>query len=72
MKFVIVTSVDESTQRPAFCRPIKAINKPIPTDTPLFNVRGIALKIASRTFVSERTIKISPSIKTAKSAICQL
>ena len=33
VKSVIVTSVDESTTRPAFCNPINAINKPIPTDT---------------------------------------
>ena len=60
VKSVIVTSVDESTTRPAFCNPINAINKPIPTDTAFLRLSGIASKIASRTFVNESTIKIIP------------
>ena len=70
MKSVIVTSVDESTTRPAFCNPINAINKPIPTDTAFLRLRGIASKIASRTFVNERIINIIPSTNTANKAIC--
>ena len=53
------------------CNPINAINRPIPALTPFLSVVGIALKIASRTFVSESTIKIIPSINTAISATCQ-
>ena len=68
VKSVIVTSVDESTTRPAFCNPINAINKPIPTDTAFLRLSGIASKIASRTFVNESTIKIIPSINTANNA----
>ena len=69
-KLVIVTRVDASTQRPAFCRPINAIKRPIPTDTPFFRETGMALKIASRTVVRDRMIKIIPSQNTANSAVC--
>ena len=55
VKSVIVTSVDESTTRPAFCNPINAINKPIPTDTAFLRLSGIASKIASRTFVNRNS-----------------
>ena len=56
----------------AFCRPINAINRPIPTLTAAFKFFGIALKIASRTLVSERMINIIPSTNTAVSATSQL
>ena len=56
----------------AFCSPIKAMKSPIPTDTACFRFIGIALKIASRTFVSDNRIKIIPSTNTAASACCQL
>ena len=44
---------------------------PMPTETAFFSAKGMALKIASRTFVSERMMKISPSMKTAWSATFQ-
>ena len=72
VKLVMVTSVEESTDRPAFCRPMNAINRPMPTETPFLSVSGMALKIASRTLVNDSTIKTRPSIKTASSATCQL
>ena len=56
----------------AFCRPIKVMNKPIPTDTACFKFIGMALKIASLTFVKESRIKIRPSTNTAANAICQV
>ena len=71
VKSVIVTSVEsEFWTSPAFCKPMKAINKPIPTDTAFLRLNGIASKIASRTFVKERIIKIIPSTNTANNAIC--
>ena len=39
--------------------------------TVLFVLAGMALKIASRTLVRERRMKIKPSTNTASSAICQ-
>ena len=55
----------------AFWSPINAINRPMPTLTACFSVIGIALKIASRTLKHDKKIKITPSINTAASAICQ-
>ena len=72
VKLVIVTSVEESTARPAFCKPMKQMNRPMPTETPRLSVSGMALKIASRTFVRLSTMKIKPSTKTASSATCQV
>ena len=48
------------------------MKKPIPTPTAVFKEAGIALKIASRTFVTDKTINIRPSTKTAVKATCQL
>ena len=53
------------------CNPINAINRPMPALTPFFNVVGMALKIASRTLVRERIIKIIPSKSTAIRATFQ-
>ena len=50
---------------------MKAMKRPIPTDTALLRVRGIALKIASRTLVADSRMKMIPSINTANSAVCQ-
>ena len=47
-----------------------AINNPIPTLTAVLRQVGIALKIASLTFVRERIMKIIPSANTAVSAVC--
>ena len=55
----------------AFCRPIKAMNRPIPALTADFSVMGMALKMASLTLVTDSTMKTRPSTKTAISAICQ-
>ena len=70
-KLMMPTSVAESTHRPEFCRPMNAMNRPMPTETPFLSVSGMALKIASRTLVSDRTMKIRPSMNTASSATCQ-
>ena len=73
LKLTTVTFVDSlATTRLAPWSPINATKRPIPTDTPFFNVVGIALNIASRTLVSESTINTSPSTNTAKSATFQL
>ena len=69
-KLMMVTSVAESTHRPEFWRPMKAMNRPIPTETPFLSVSGMALKMASRMLVSESTMKIRPSMNTANSATC--
>ena len=72
VKSITVTSVEsEFTTIPAFWKPMKAMNRPIPTETPFFSCIGMALKIASRTLVTDNTIKISPSTNTASSATCQ-
>ena len=55
----------------AFCRPINAMKRPIPTETACFSVIGMELKIASRTLVRESRIKMIPSTKTATRACCQ-
>ena len=55
----------------AFKSPIRAMNRPMPAETAFFSVIGMALKMASRTFVRDKMMKIMPSIKTAASAICQ-
>ena len=72
LKFTYVRSVESLfTIICAPCKPTKAIKIPIPALTPFFNVLGIALKIASRTLVSESAIKTIPSAKTAISATLQ-
>ena len=71
VKLVMVTRVEASTARPAFWRPMKAMNRPMPTETPRFSGRGMALKMDSRTLVRDRTMKMRPSIKTANRATCQ-
>ena len=47
------------------------MNRPMPQVTPSFRGRGMELKMASRTEVTERTMKSRPSRKTAARAICQ-
>ena len=66
------TSVESLfTIRPAFCRPMKAMNRPIPAPMACLSESGIALRIQVRTFVSVRTTKMRPSIRTAVRANCQ-
>ena len=65
------TRVELSTTICAFCRPMNVMKRPIPTETAILSVAGMALKIASLTLVRERMMKIRPSAKTAVRAICQ-
>ena len=67
-----VTSVGPATTMCAFCKPIKLMNSPIPTDTAIFSDGGIALKIASRILTSDSKIKIMPSTKIAANACCHV
>ena len=53
----------------AFSRPMRAMNRPMPAETAFFKVMGMALKIASRTLVKDRMMKITPSQKTAISQV---
>ena len=64
------TSFGPATTTCAFCRPMNVMKKPMPTVTALFKVSGIALKRASRTFVTESAMKIRPSTSTAVNASC--
>ena len=57
---------------PAFCKPMNAINIPIPTLTAFFMFAGMALKIASRTLTADKIIKMIPSTNTSANATCQL
>ena len=69
----MVTRVEsEFTVSFAFCRPMKAMNRPMPALTAFFRHMGMALKMPSRTLVSDSAMKIRPSINTAASAISQL
>ena len=56
----------------AFKRPIRAMKRPIPAETAFFRVIGMALKMASRTLVRDKTMKMIPSTKTAAKAISQV
>ena len=66
------TKVALSTTILAFCIPIKAMKIPMPTDTACFKFMGMALKMASRTLVRDKMMKMIPSINTAARAICQV
>ena len=66
------TRVEESTTSPQFCRPMKAMKRPMPADTACLRLMGMALKISSRTGVRERRMKMTPSTKTAARATCQV
>ena len=71
VKETTVTSVESLlTTTPAFCKPIKAMYTPIPTETAFFRESGMTLNNASRTFVRDSTIKTIPSTNTASSATC--
>ena len=58
------------TTTPAPLSPIKAINKPIPTETACFKFIGIESKIASLALTADNNINIIPSINTAVNANC--
>ena len=66
------TRVALSTTILAFCKPMNAMKSPIPADTACFRFIGMALKMASRTLVSDSRMKITPSTKTAANAICHV
>ena len=51
-------------------KPMKAINRPIPTEMACFTLFGIPFTIASRTLVNVNKMKIRPSINTAVKANC--
>ncbi|MBA7527956.1 hypothetical protein ES705_20138 [subsurface metagenome] len=71
-KFPILTRVFSSAIiRPELMKPIRAINKPMPTEMACFNGRGILFTISSRMLKAVSSIKIIPSIKIAVSAVCQ-
>ena len=71
--FPRVTSVEsEFTMIPAFCRPMKAMNRPIPAPMAFFKVPGMALMSQVRTLVTVRMMNRSPSRSTAVRANCQL
>ena len=57
--------------RPEFLRPMIVMNRPTPAVIAYLRFMGMALKIASRTLVSERITKMMPSTKIAVSAVCQ-
>ena len=63
----IIVPVSEAVI-PAFVKPIKQINRPIPTATAFLREAGIDLIIASRTPKTESRINTRPSIKTAVKA----
>jgi len=66
------TKVAPSTMIPAFCMPMKAMKRPIPTPIALFRFAGMLLTMASRMFAAVRIRKMIPSTNTAVSANCQL
>ena len=47
------------------------MNRPTPDVMASLRFMGMALKMASRTLVSERMTKMMPSTKMAVSAVCQ-
>ena len=67
-----VTSVaSELTMMPAFCRPMKAMNRPIPAPMAFLSVPGMASSSQVRTLVTVRMMKRMPSSSTAVRANCQ-
>ena len=66
----VVASFD--TMTPAFLRPMKAMNRPIPQPMAFFNEAGMESTMSLRTLVTVRMMKMIPSRSTAVSANCQL
>ena len=56
---------------PVFCKPMNAMNSPMPAAMPFFRLGEMALKIISRNPISERIRNKTPEIKTQPSATCQ-
>ena len=66
------TAVPESFKiTPASCKPMNAMNSPIPTAMPFFMLGLTASKIISRSPSSDRIKNSTPEMKTAPSAACQ-
>ncbi len=57
------------TTMPAFCSPMKAMNRPMPALTASFSGIGIELMIASRTPVTASSRNTSPDTNVAASAV---
>ena len=68
----IATRVDSlEITRPEFLRPMIVMKRPTPAVMAYLRFMGMALKMASRTLVSERITKMMPSTKIAVRAVCQ-
>ena len=65
------TRVAPPTMIPAFCSPMKAMNRPIPAAIAFLRLCGMLLTIASRILKNVRIRKIIPSQKIAVRAHCQ-
>lgn len=59
------------TMMPAFFKPTKAMNMPIPAEIAKRRFIGMLFKITSRTFRNVIRIKITPSTNIAVIAVCQ-
>ena len=68
----IFTAVPGSlTMSPAFCKPMKAMNRPMPAAMPFFRLGLRALKIISRNPTSDRIRNSTPEMNTVPSATSQ-
>ena len=56
---------------PAFCRPMKVMNRPMPVVMPYFKFSGMQFTSVSRNLNAERMMKMMPSTRMAVRAICQ-
>ena len=64
-----LTSVaPSSTTIPAFCRPMNAMNRPIPAEIAVLTAAGMASKIILRRPVTVSRTKTMPSTRTRTSA----
>ena len=57
-----------STTMPAFCRPMKAMNRPIPAEMAVLTAAGMASKIILRRPVTVSRTNTMPSTKTSTRA----
>ena len=60
------------TMIPAFCKPMNAMNKPIPAPMALRRLKGNASTIFSRKLVTVSRMNMIPSKSTAVKANCQV
>ena len=61
-----------ATMMPEFFKPMKAMKNPMPAEMAKRSVFGMQWTICSRTLKAVSRMKITPSTKTAASAVCQL